>query len=227
MIVKNFWELFHLYFSKTTFFACKGYFMKFYEASYQNLLDRIKASKILYVDETPFSLKLSKGYIWVITNGKEVVSIYQPNREAGFIKEFLKHFNGVLVTDFYSGYDGLNCDQQKCLIHLMRDMNTDLVRNPFNEEFKELSKAFTVLLKRIVETIDRFGLKRYFLKKYVREAGAFFSRIEETIYRTEIAIKYQSRFVRNRNKLFQFLNHDNVSWNNKNAEHAITGDACK
>jgi hypothetical protein len=166
-------------------------------------------------------LNINKGYVWVVTNGNEVVSIYQPNREATFIKDFFKDFNGVLVTDFYSGYDSLNCSQQKCLIHLIRDMNTDLVRNPFNEEFKAMSKAFTVLLKRIIETIDRFGLKRYFLKKYAREAGSFFATIETGIFRTEIAVKYQTRFVKNRNKLFEFMNHDNVSWNNNNAEHAI------
>jgi predicted RecB family nuclease len=221
MIVKNFWELFHLYFSKTTFFACKGYFMKFYGTTYQDILNNVKTSKILYVDETPFSLNLNKGYVWVITNGNEVVSIYQPNREASFIKEFLKDFTGVLVTDFYSGYDSLNCDQQKCLIHLIRDMNTDLVRNPFNDEFKTMSKMFTVLLKGIVETIDRFGLKRYYLKKYMKDVVSFFSTIERGVFRTEIAIKYQNRFLKNRNKLFEFINHDNVSWNNNNAEHAI------
>jgi hypothetical protein len=83
-----------------------------------------------------------------------------------------------------------------------------------------MSKGFTVLLKRIVETIDRHGLKRFFLKKYVREVGSFFSTIESGIYRTEIPIKYQTRLIKNRNKLFEFINH-NVSWNNNNAEHAI------
>jgi hypothetical protein len=221
VIVKNFWELFHLYFSKSTFFACKAYFMKFYGRAYEDILNKVKASTILYVDETPFSLKLTRGYVWVITNGREVISIYQPSRESSFIKEFLKDFRGVLVTDFYAGYDTLNCAQQKCLIHLIRDMNTDLVRNPFNDEFKTMSKAFTVLLKKIVETIDRRGLRKYFLKKYIKDVCSFFSTIEANVFRTDIAIKYQNRFIRNRNKLFEFINHDNVSWNNNNAEHAI------
>jgi hypothetical protein len=38
----------------------------------------------------------------------------------------LKDFRGVLVSDFYAAYDSLTCEQQKCLIHLIRDMNTDL-----------------------------------------------------------------------------------------------------
>jgi hypothetical protein len=84
-----------------------------------------------------------------------------------------------------------------------------------------MSKAFTVLLKKIVETIDRFGLKRYFLKKYTRDIVSFFSTIEGNSFRTEIGVKYQNRFMRHRNKLFEFIKHDNVSWNNNNAEHAI------
>ena len=34
-------------------------------------------------------------------------------------------------------------------------------------------------------------------------------------------MKCKERFVRNRDKLFTFLNYDGVPWNNNNAEHAI------
>jgi hypothetical protein len=37
----------------------------------------------------------------------------------------------------------------------------------------------------------------------------------------EIAVKCKERFEKNRNKLFTFLKHDGVPWNNNNAEHAI------
>jgi hypothetical protein len=36
-----------------------------------------------------------------------------------------------------------------------------------------------------------------------------------------VARQYQKRFLKNQEKLFLFLNHDNVSWNNNAAEHAI------
>ena len=38
---------------------------------------------------------------------------------------------------------------------------------------------------------------------------------------SEAALKCKERFVRNRDKLFTFLNYDGVPWNNNNAEHAI------
>jgi len=34
-------------------------------------------------------------------------------------------------------------------------------------------------------------------------------------------ISYQKRFAKNRDRLFTFLDHDGVPWNNNNAEHAI------
>jgi Transposase IS66 family len=39
----------------------------------------------------------------------------------------LKNFHGVLVSDFYSAYDTIGCPQQKCLIHLIRDINQELL----------------------------------------------------------------------------------------------------
>jgi len=40
-------------------------------------------------------------------------------------------------------------------------------------------------------------------------------------YKTEVALAYKKRFEKNRDKLFTFLDHDGVPWNNNNAEHAI------
>ena len=37
-----------------------------------------------------------------------------------FLKELLAGYSGVLVSDFYNAYDGINCPQQKCLLHLLR-----------------------------------------------------------------------------------------------------------
>ena len=36
-----------------------------------------------------------------------------------------------------------------------------------------------------------------------------------------MAASYRKRFEKNRGKLFTFLDHDGVPWNNNNAEHAI------
>jgi hypothetical protein len=49
----------------------------------------------------------------------------------------------------------------------------------------------------------------------------FYDALSKRDYKTEVAAGYQKRFAKNRNKLFTFLDHDGVPWNNNNAEHAI------
>ena len=96
---------------------------------------------------------------------EEVIYLWSATREGKVAEEFLSGFNGVLVSDFYSAYDSISCAQQKCLIHLIRDLNEDVLKEPFNEEMKTLVHEFAELLKPIIETIDRFGLKSHFLKR--------------------------------------------------------------
>ena len=130
-------------------------------------------------------------------------------------------FKGVLVSDFYSGYESLPCKQQKCLVHLIRDMNDDLMGNPYDEEFKALAAEFGKLLRSIVDTIDRYGLKRRHLHKHKAEVARFFRDLAARVYRSELAEGYQKRFLKNEGRLFTFLDHDGVPWNNNTAEHAI------
>jgi hypothetical protein len=126
-----------------------------------------------------------------------------------------------LVSDFYAAYDAINCPQQKCLIHLIRDLNEDLLKQPFNGELGELVQDSAELLKPMVETIDRFGLKTYFLRKHKISVKRFYEKLSKRNYESEVAVKYKERFDKNRHKLFTFLDYDGVPWNNNNAEHAV------
>ena len=56
-----------------------------------------------------------------------MVYFYTPTRAGDTIQAMLKNFSGVLVSDFYAAYDAIECPQQKCLIHLIRDLNEELL----------------------------------------------------------------------------------------------------
>ena len=137
------------------------------------------------------------------------------------MQEALRNFHGVLVSDFYAGYDSIHCPQQKCLIHLIRDMNDDLRKQPFNEEMKDLAQEFAGLVKPMIETVDRFGLKARYLRKHKCSVDRFYDTLCKRDYQTEAPAGYRKRLRKNRDKLFTFLDHDGVPWNNNNAEHAI------
>jgi predicted RecB family nuclease len=192
-----------------------------YKSTYEGILRRILSGRLIHADETKVNIKRGSAYVWVLTNMEEVAYLYTNTREGEMIQSLLQDFKGVLVSDFYAAYDSINCPQQKCLIHLIRDLNDDLLKQPFNEELKEMVGDFGQLLKLIVDTIDQFGLKAHFMRKHKVSVERFYKKLSNTDFKTEIAIKYKKRFDKNRPKLFTFLDYDGVPWNNNNAEHAV------
>jgi hypothetical protein len=151
----------------------------------------------------------------------DIVYVYSASRDVSVLNDVLSEFKGVLVSDFYGGYEAMPCAQQKCLIHLMRDINEDVVKHPFNEELTFIAKQFGALLREVVATIDRFGLKRRNLQKHKRAAERFLDEVAALRCTTESGSALQKRITKNRDKLFTFLDYDNVPWNNNNAEHAV------
>lgn len=194
---------------------------EFYLETYEAINCKIVGGDLVHVDETLVSIKGERAYVWVFTSLEEVLYVYSETREATVLNERLEGFKGVLVSDFYAAYESMDCPQQKCLVHLIRDLNDDLLKHPFNEELRALGHDFAGVLKPIVETIDRFGLRKRFLRKHKREAQRFLSNISRCEYKTEVALAYQKRFKKNAGTLFTFLDYDRVAWNNNNAEHAI------
>ena len=138
------------------------------------MLARIVASPMLHADETEVKLRTGKGYVWVFATLEEVVFMYRPTREGKFLHDLRKNFEGVLVSDFYAAYDSLGCHQQKCLIHVIRDMNQEVLNNPYDIEIQSVTQPFAALLRSIVATVDEHGLKRRHLQRHAGEVHEFF-----------------------------------------------------
>ena len=115
-------------------------FLKFmadyYAATELALLQSILKSPFVHVDETKINIQGVDQYVWVFTDGQHVFFRMTETREADIVREMLAGYKGVLVSDFYPGYDGIPCRQQKCLVHLIRDINDDLWKAPFDKELE-------------------------------------------------------------------------------------------
>ncbi|MGC2776057.1 MAG: TM0106 family RecB-like putative nuclease [Bradyrhizobium sp.] len=192
-----------------------------YRETYNKLLKQILDGPVLYIDETEIKLKDGEGYVWVLASNSATIYMFRPSREGGFLRQMLRDFRGVLVSDFFSAYDGLPCLQQRCLIHLMRDLNRAILGNPFDQEVQSITAPFGVLLRSIVTTIDQHGLKQRHLRTHIKAADGFLGAIAERVYESEASKALQQRLLRNRERLFTFLRYDGVSWNNNLAENAI------
>ena len=184
----------------------------------QKLLD----SPFLHVDETPVNIDHINQYVWGVTDGKHVVYKYTKTREASFVQEFLADYEGVLISDFYPGYDSLNCKHQKCLVHIIRDLNNDLWSHPFDVELGRFVSEVKDLLVPIMEAIQKHGLKKRNLNKFKRAVGEFYiTTIIDLSYKSDLCSKYQERFIKYRESLFTFLDHDITPWHNNPVENAL------
>jgi hypothetical protein len=207
----NWWE----------FFLFRHLLARYYQGTYRTLLANIIAGPVLHIDETEVKLRNGAGYVWVFANFDAAVYIFRPTREGDFLRKILKGFKGILVSDFYSAYDSLDCLHQRCLIHLMRDMNRAILDNPFDQELQSITMPFGALLRSIVMTVDEHGLKRRYLERHTTAVRNFFEDLTEKTYESDVSKALQERLLRNRGRLFTFVNHDGISWNNNLAENAI------
>jgi hypothetical protein len=185
------------------------------------MLDQLRTGHLIHADETKVEIKGGTGYIWAFSGTETVVYMYNPTREGTFLKETIGEFAGVLVSDFYAAYDSVKCPQQKCHVHLTRDINDDLLQHPFDEELKELARRYTLTLKPIVDTIGSHGLVQKRLARHKQPARDFLDWVNGWVVVSDVAGGYKTRFERYGERLFTFLDHEGVPWNNNIAENAI------
>ena len=153
-----------------------------YHSVYDNILNNLCSGTLLHVDETTVSVGGTNGYVWVLTSMEEVAYFYTPSREGSTIQAMLRNFKGVLVSDFYAAYDAIDCPQQKCLIHFIRDLNDDLLKNPYDDGLKRLAREFTDLLKPIIDTVDQRGLRKRFLGKHTNLGRSLLQASQQRIW---------------------------------------------
>lgn len=221
VVVQSFNRLFGFQLNRSTMNNLKIKAAHYYDVTRNQILEHLIRGDLIHADETRANIKGKSAFVWVLASFREVVYVYSASREGEIVQKLLADFKGVLVTDFYTAYDSIDCPQQKCLIHLMRDLNDQVLTHPFDEQLKKLVSAFGGVLKSAVETVDRFGLKKRFLQKHLRNVEHFYHDIGQTDCQSEAALKCKERLERNRDTLFTFLNYNGVPWNNNNAEHAV------
>jgi predicted RecB family nuclease len=215
-------HLFGVGFSQGTVTNFLRYLADYYAVTERANLQAILRSAFVHVDETKINIQGVNHYVWVFTDGQHVVFRMTETREADIVHEVLAGYQGVLISDFYPGYDGVPCRQQKCLVHLIRDINDDLWAAPFDRELETFALAVQALLVPMLEAVDRYGLKAWHLRKFLKDVERFYQKnITGREYTSEATIKYQKRFERYRESLFTFLTQDGIPWENNMAERAI------
>jgi hypothetical protein len=221
MISKIIHEQFGIWISPMYLVMRKEKWWQRWNSEVEYIWEIIRNSPVIHIDETAIHLENKSGYVWVFATAHTVLYHYTDTREGSFLHDWLKEYKGVIVTDFFPSYEAIPVKRQKCLIHLIRDLNDDLYKNPFDEEYKRIVIGFNLLLRKIIETVDRYGLQRIHLQKHIKDTEHFLHTYIEPKHISELSIKYAKRFQKHWEQLWIFLHHDGVPWNNNNAEAAV------
>ena len=91
---------------------------------YGRLRQEIRASPVVYGDETGWREDGRNGYLWSFSTPKVRYFLYRPSRGRTVVEEVLgDEFEGVLVSDFYGAYNVYQGPHQRCWAHLLRDIH--------------------------------------------------------------------------------------------------------
>ena len=195
---------------------------KWLDGQYQDLIRRMRASEHVHVDETGWRIDGKNFWLWAFTD--PVFTLYHVDESRGGkvpLKLLGKAFDGTVTCDFYSAYDRLNGNKQRCLTHLLR-------------EVKELGEADTTFADcPLSRKLSRWCKEALKLKKrwnelenapYEMKASRLEDRLDQLIATAQEhadAKRLRKRLLRHRAELTRFLWEEKLEGTNNAAERAL------
>lgn len=153
------------------------------EAEYVQLKENVRTVRILYVDETSFSVLGSNWWVWAFRSERDLLLVLRNSRGNDVLAEILgKDYGGIVVCDCWRAYDCLsNAKLQRCWAHLLRK----------SEELCDTlaGRNLHCELCRMFSDIKRFNRKQHGEKQRLLKYERMTLRLQETI-------SYYSRYGR-------------------------------
>jgi len=191
------------------------------ESTYDLIIQQAGNSAVIHADETGWNIGGKSAWLWVFTNSGLTVYAIRYSRAHGVIEEILGvEFDGVLVSDFFSAYNPIDCDKAKCMAHLLNTLS-EMERNK-----KGIGARFARKACQIIR--DAIELKR---KKETMSYVAYQKKVQQIETRMDLLLqgsytesdnrRLADRMRKHRQSLFTFLYNDQVEPTNNQAERQI------
>jgi hypothetical protein len=121
---------------------------------YTRILRRIRASPVMYVDETGARVDGRRHWIWAFTTETDTLVAVRKSRGKRVLKEILgKDYRGVIVCDGWSSYPGFTDRLQRCWAHLLREVE-------WLGEHVEEAKPLSLALHRLYGGLRRWAVDK-------------------------------------------------------------------
>lgn len=117
--------------------------------AYQNLGHQIRGSPVVHGDETGWRENGQNGYLWNFNTPEVRYLLYRKSRGRQVVEEVIgDEFEGVLVSDFYAGYNTHLGFHQRCWVHLVRDIRELQELYPKHQALNHWAKSVIDLYQR-------------------------------------------------------------------------------
>lgn len=94
------------------------------ESAYKQLQKQLQASAYVHGDETGWREGGQNGYLWSFSTPDLCYFTYPKTRAGHVVTDVLgTDYEGILVSDFYTGYNTHFGLHQRCWVHLLRDVH--------------------------------------------------------------------------------------------------------
>ena len=189
-------------------------------AFYEGLLEAVRGSPYVHADETGWREDGMNGYVWSFSNSDSRIYLRDQSRGHQVSEAALgEGYKGILVSDFYGGYNYHLGEHQRCWAHFIRDLKELMDKHPDEAKVSAWVKKVIALYQK---ARDFHSEKR---QERVRARFRFQDRLValgEKYLGADVPQRVLAqRCVRYANELFTFVEHPQVPSENNAAERAI------
>ncbi len=185
---------------------------------YEAIKKRIRAARVVYVDETGMRVNGANHWVWVFTTEHETLVVIRHSRGKKVLKEVLgKKYDGIIVCDGHKSYSNYTSRLQRCWAHLLREAKDLAEKIP---EGVPLNKALHRLYKKLTDAL-KDGPPPDERKRLLVNAQQTLSRWAERHYQDERLEKFAGKIRNGLRHFLTFIVEPGVEPTNNRAERAL------
>jgi transposase len=187
-----------------------------------SIREAIRGSPAVNVDETGWRVGGRNNWMWAFVTNRLTLYRIVPSRAGRIAAEELgKDFGGVVVADFFSAYNKLSGEQQKCTVHLLRELRECAKKNK-TAEFKVFRKKLKRIIADAMRLVDREDFAPASHEEQIWRLHDRADALADAQYRNADCRRLAKRLRQHGGNLFTFLFHPGVvTPDNNRAERAI------
>lgn len=175
----------------------------------KGVYDDLKASLLdqdyLHADETGWRVGGDNYWLWSFANNDLSFYAIRDSRGQIVVEDVLgKSFSGTLITDFYNAYNAIDCDKQKCWVHLLRELREIKEKSPDSSEIRCFSNRLGRFFQRAIDLQSAFEADLNIDKALTRLKNDT-QKFANATYQHKDLIRLAKRLHKHRGELYTFI----------------------